>query len=171
MMLAVYTSVYIQQQVFSGTYSSVLFPSCFVFLFFLSIRLVFSLILYIYTTVQYVYVLWFVTNILLHIFNNTKIEVFILPPNVKRSVGRPKKIRILSKMEFKRCVKCGRCRRVGHNRKRCKFFLLNYYWTFCILFQNFISNIHIPVFSSIILFPYFFINFQHTNQSSSIYYI
>ncbi|XP_050941555.1 uncharacterized protein LOC127149731 [Cucumis melo] len=52
-------------------------------------------------------------------------SIVILPPNVKRVVGRPKKIKIPSRMEFKRCVKCGRCRHVGHNRKRCKFFLLN----------------------------------------------
>ena len=52
-------------------------------------------------------------------------SIVILPPNVKRVVGRPKKIKIPSRMEFKRCVKCGRCGHVGHNRKRCKFFLLN----------------------------------------------
>ena len=49
------------------------------------------------------------------IFNNTEIEVVNFPLNVKRSVGRSKNIRILSKIEFKRRVKCGRCRRVGHN--------------------------------------------------------
>ncbi|KAA0051992.1 protein FAR1-RELATED SEQUENCE 3-like [Cucumis melo var. makuwa] len=43
-------------------------------------------------------------------------SIVILPPNVKRAVGRPKKFKILSRIEFKRRVKCGRCGRVGHNR-------------------------------------------------------
>ncbi|XP_016903392.2 uncharacterized protein LOC107992162 [Cucumis melo] len=37
----------------------------------------------------------------------------------------PTKIRIPTRMEFKRRIKCGRCGRVGHNRKKCKFSLLN----------------------------------------------
>ena len=48
----------------------------------------------------------------------------ILPPNIKYEVGWPKKIRI-SSMKFKRRVKCGHCRRVGYNWKRCMLSLLN----------------------------------------------
>ena len=50
-------------------------------------------------------------------------SIVILLSNVKRSVGRPKKIRIPSKMEFKRRVKCGHCGCYGQKRKRCKFAL------------------------------------------------
>ena len=53
------------------------------------------------------------------------ISIVILLSNVKRAIGRPNKISIPSKLEFKRCVKCDRCGHVGHNRKRCKFSLLN----------------------------------------------
>ncbi|XP_022157216.1 uncharacterized protein LOC111023978 [Momordica charantia] len=44
----------------------------------------------------------------------------ILPPNVKRSAGRPRKKRLISRVEATNTVRCGRCHKLGHNRRRCK---------------------------------------------------
>ena len=45
----------------------------------------------------------------------------IKPPQQQRSAGRPKKMRIPSHGEERKTVKCGRCKRTGHNRRKCKF--------------------------------------------------
>ena len=45
----------------------------------------------------------------------------IKPPEVRRSAGRPKKMRIPSRGEERKTVKCGRCKQTSHNRRRCKF--------------------------------------------------
>ncbi|CAA7018907.1 unnamed protein product [Microthlaspi erraticum] len=49
----------------------------------------------------------------------------LLPPDVKRPPGRPKKICILSRGEFKRSGRkggrrCTTCRRQGHNKASCR---------------------------------------------------
>ncbi|XP_038880504.1 uncharacterized protein LOC120072166 [Benincasa hispida] len=49
------------------------------------------------------------------------VGVNVLPPIVKRPVGRPRKQRILSIGEKKRSSKCSRCHRRGHNCRTCKF--------------------------------------------------
>ncbi|CAA7044462.1 unnamed protein product [Microthlaspi erraticum] len=50
----------------------------------------------------------------------------LLPPTVRRPPGRPKKLRIMSRGEFKkkglhRGRRCTRCRRQGHNKASCQF--------------------------------------------------
>ncbi|TYK22587.1 uncharacterized protein E5676_scaffold195G00040 [Cucumis melo var. makuwa] len=44
----------------------------------------------------------------------------ILPPQVKRPAGRPKKKRFTSFLEKKASVRCSRCGKKGHNCKSCK---------------------------------------------------
>ncbi|XP_058099681.1 uncharacterized protein LOC131244031 [Magnolia sinica] len=45
----------------------------------------------------------------------------IKPPGQKRPSGRPKKLRIPSRGEESKTLKCGRCNQSGHNRRTCKF--------------------------------------------------
>ncbi|XP_058076457.1 uncharacterized protein LOC131225050 [Magnolia sinica] len=47
--------------------------------------------------------------------------VKIKPPGQKRPSGRPKKLRIPSRGEESKTLKCGRCKQSGHNRRTCKF--------------------------------------------------
>ncbi|KAF4369639.1 hypothetical protein F8388_021972 [Cannabis sativa] len=45
--------------------------------------------------------------------------MIVLPPNTKKRAGRPKRRRISSKGEPNVQLKCGRCKKTGHNRKIC----------------------------------------------------
>ncbi|XP_022874264.1 uncharacterized protein LOC111393098 [Olea europaea var. sylvestris] len=47
------------------------------------------------------------------------LNVIVLPPNQKRSIGRPFEKRKRSSCEGKIIVKCGHCCRNGHNRRTC----------------------------------------------------
>ncbi|XP_060969880.1 uncharacterized protein LOC133037083 [Cannabis sativa] len=47
------------------------------------------------------------------------LEMIVLPPNTKKRAGRPRRRRISSKGEPKVQLKCGRCKKTGHNRKTC----------------------------------------------------
>ncbi|XP_030479338.1 uncharacterized protein LOC115696585 [Cannabis sativa] len=47
------------------------------------------------------------------------LEMIVLPPNTKKRAGRPKRRRISSKGEPNVQLKCGRCKKTGHNRKIC----------------------------------------------------
>ncbi|XP_022883461.1 uncharacterized protein LOC111400275 [Olea europaea var. sylvestris] len=50
---------------------------------------------------------------------NEVVNVVVLPPNHKRSTGRPSEKRKRSSCEGKIIVKCGRCGGNGHNRRTC----------------------------------------------------
>ncbi|XP_009101979.1 uncharacterized protein LOC103828132 [Brassica rapa] len=58
--------------------------------------------------------------------DDTLASLLLAPPNTRRPPGRPKKIRILSRGEFKRGVlgrkvrTCKRCGGKDHNRATCK---------------------------------------------------
>ncbi|KAL0560775.1 hypothetical protein IC582_001188 [Cucumis melo] len=47
------------------------------------------------------------------------VHMTVLPPNVVKRVGRPKKKRIPSVGEAPKLHKCGRCKQIGHNRLTC----------------------------------------------------
>lgn len=47
-------------------------------------------------------------------------NIKVLPPKTKRSIGRPRKTRILSVGEEVHHNKCGRCGQPGHNRQTCQ---------------------------------------------------
>lgn len=44
----------------------------------------------------------------------------VVPPDVQRPSGRPRSKRIPSQIEETRQIKCGRCKKFGHNRRTCK---------------------------------------------------
>jgi hypothetical protein len=46
-------------------------------------------------------------------------SIVVLPPNQKRSSGRPAEKRKRSSGERKQTLKCGRCQTFGHNRRTC----------------------------------------------------